>query len=353
MRILVINPGSTSTKIAVFEDEKPLFVHNIHHEPEELAKFDDVIGQRQWRKQLVLNELEEHGIPAEFDAVVGRGGLTKPIEGGVYGVNDAMLDDMEKVQQHHASDLGCLIAHEIAAMKPGTPSFVADPVTVDELNEYARISGTPLLPRVSIWHALNQRATARRYAKEVGCKYEDLNLIICHLGGGISVAAHEHGRAVDVNNALNGEGPFTPERAGTLPAGPLIKLCFSGKYTQQELLTITAGKGGLSAHLGTNNALEVERAMAAGDAHAKLVFDAMIYHVAKSIAAQGAVLCGKVDAILLTGGIAHSPYLCDELKRRVGYLAPVHVYAGEDEMGALALNALAVLRGERSAKEYK
>ena len=353
MRILVINPGSTSTKIAVFEDEKALFVENLHHEPEDLAKFDGVLAQREWRKQIVLDELAQRGIAAEFDAVVGRGGLTKPIEGGVYAVNEAMLHDMELVQQHHASDLGCLIAHEIAAMKPGTPSFVADPVTVDELNDYARISGTPLLPRVSIWHALNQRATARRYAKEAGRKYEDLNLIVCHLGGGISVAAHEHGRAVDVNNALNGEGPFSPERAGTLPAGALIKLCFSGEYTQQQLLAITAGKGGLGAHLGTNNALEVEHAIAAGDAHAKLVFDAMIYHVAKSIAAQGAVLCGKVDAILLTGGIAHSRYLVAEINRRVGYLAPIHVYPGEDEMEALALNALGVLRGETVAKEYK
>ena len=307
MKILVINPGSTSTKMAVFEDETSVLVRNIVHTPEELAQFDDVIEQQDFRRQLVLDELQQAGILMEFDAVIGRGGLVKPLEGGVYEINDLMIQDTHSgiALHNHACNLGCLIAHEIAASIPHCRSFIADPGIVDELNDYARISGSPLMNRICIWHALNQRAIARRYASEIGKEYEDLNLIICHMGGGISVAAHEKGRAVDANNALDGEGPFSPERAGSLPASDLIRLCFSGKYTEKQLLKRIAGKAGLNAHLGTNDVREVIRRIEDyGDEHARLILDAMIYHVAKNIAAESAVLSGSIDAILLTGGLA-------------------------------------------------
>ena len=326
MKILVVNPGSTSTKMAVYEDEKPLLLRNITHSAEQLAPFGDVTEQQDFRRQLVLDELEMANIPLQFDAVIGRGGLVKPISGGVYEINQQMIDDTLHgcVMHNHACNLGCLIAHEIAAMIPGCRSFIADPGVVDELSPLARISGSPLMPRICIWHALNQRAIARRYARGIGKEYEDLNLIICHLGGGISVAAHEHGKAIDANNALDGEGPFSPERAGSLPAADLIRLCFSGKYSEKR------------SRFGVR----------------KLIVDAMLYHVAKNIAAEAAVLCGKIDAILLTGGMAHSDYIVNELRRRIGFLAPVYTFPGEDEMEALALNALAVLQKKREAKVY-
>ena len=354
MKILVVNPGSTSTKMAVYEDEKPLLLRNITHSAEQLAPFGDVTEQQDFRRQLVLDELEMANIPLQFDAVIGRGGLVKPISGGVYEINQQMIDDTLHgcVMHNHACNLGCLIAHEIAAMIPGCRSFIADPGVVDELSPLARISGSPLMPRICIWHALNQRAIARRYARGIGKEYEDLNLIICHLGGGISVAAHEHGKAIDANNALDGEGPFSPERAGSLPAADLIRLCFSGKYSEKQLLKRIAGKAGLNAHLGTNNMREILERIKQGDEHAHLIVEAMIYHVAKNIAAEGAVLCGKVDAILLTGGMAHSDYIVNELRRRIGFLAPVYTFPGEDEMEALALNALAVLQKKREATVY-
>ena len=263
-----------------------------------------------------------------------------------------MILDQQQAIHQHACDLGCMIADEIARDIPGCRSFVADPGVVDELEPEARISGSPLMPRASIWHALNQKAIGRRYAKDIGTTYEKLNLIICHLGGGISIAAHNHGRAIDANNALDGEGPFSPERAGSLPAADLIRLCFSGKYTESQLLGRVSGQAGLIAHLGTNDLREVMNWIKAGDKHAELIVSAMIWHVAKNIAAEGAVLYGKVDAILLTGGMAKSDYIIDRLKRRIEYLAPVHVYPGQDEMLALTENALAVLRGERVAKDY-
>ena len=365
MRILVINPGSTSTKMAVYEDESPILLRNITHSSEDLAHFGDVTEQQDFRRQLVLDELEQTGIPVEFDAVIGRGGLVKPLSGGVYEINQRMIDDTRFgcVMHNHACNLGCLIAHEIAVLintthpstgpqHPKCRSFIADPGVVDELSPYARISGSPLMPRICIWHALNQRAIARRYARGIGKEYEDLNLIICHLGGGISVAAHEKGKAIDANNALDGEGPFSPERAGSLPAADLIRLCFSGKYNEKQLLKRIAGKAGLNAHLGTNDMREIMERINQGDQHAKLIVDAMLYHVAKNIAAESAVLCGNVDAILLTGGIAHSEYVINELRRRIGFLAPVYTFPGEDEMEALALNALAVLQGKREAKVY-
>jgi len=355
MLILVINPGSTSTKMAVYEDESPMVLRNIAHTNEDLARFDDVIEQQDYRKQLVLNELKRMNVPMAFDAVIGRGGLVKPIAGGVYEINQQMLDDTHNgiAMHNHACNLGCLIAHEIASEIPGCRSFIADPGVVDELNDYARLSGSPLMNRICIWHALNQRAIARRFAQEIGKRYEDLDLIVCHLGGGISVAAHQHGRAVDANNALDGEGPFSPERAGSLPAADLIRLSFSGKYSEKQLLKRIAGKAGLNAHLGTNNVKEIEQRIAEGDKHAELVLNAMIYHVAKNIVGLGAVFCGKVDAILLTGGLARSEYVISRLRQRIDFLAPTYCFPGEDEMEALALNALAVLRGKREVLEYK
>lgn len=354
MLILAVNPGSTSTKMAVYEDEKALVLRNIAHSQEELARFDDVIEQHDYRKQLVLDALENAGIAANFDAVIGRGGLVKPIAGGVYEINQAMLDDTYNgiAMHNHACNLGCLIAYDIAKDIPGCRSFIADPGVVDEMNDYARISGSPLMGRIAIWHALNQRAIARRYAQGIGRRYEDLNLIICHMGGGISVAAHDHGRAVDVNNALDGEGPFSPERAGSLPAVDLIRLCFSGKYSEKQLLKRIAGKAGLNAHLGTADVREILRRIEDGDTRAELILNAMIYHIAKHICGLGAVFCGKVDAILLTGGLAHSEYITTRLRERIGYLAPVYCFPGEDELQALALNALAVLQGRREVKIY-
>ena len=350
--ILAINPGSTSTKIAVYEDEKPIMLRNIHHSAEELAQFEKITDQREFRRELVVKELEYLGIPMKFDIIMGRGGLARPVTGGVYRVNEKMCEDTYHAIRKHACNLGCIIAYELAQRIPGCLPLIADPGMVDELDDVARISGSPLMPRICIWHALNQKAIARRFAREYGKRYEDLNLIICHLGGGISVAVHRKGLAVDANNALDGEGPFSPERAGTLPAASLIHLCYSGKYTKEELLKRISGKAGLMAHLGTTNVKELLGRIERGDKEVELLIDAMIYQTAKTIAGCSAVLYGQIDAILLTGGIAYSDYITSRLRKRIDFLAPVHIYPGEDEMQALALNGLAVWRGEREMKEY-
>ncbi len=353
MNVLAINPGSTSTKLAVFEDETPRLVRTLRHSVEELSAFPQATDQFEFRKDLVLRELEADGIPLQFDAVIGRGGLFKPIPGGVYAVNEQMLHDARHASRPHACNLGCLIAADIASRIPGCRAFIADPGVTDELDEVARITGSPLMPRITIWHALNQRAIARRYAREKGTHYEDLNLIICHLGGGISIGTHLRGRCIDVNNALDGEGPFSPERAGTLPAGPLIDLCYSGRFTREELKKRISGRAGLAAHLGTTDVPAIVARIAEGDQHAELVLNAMVYQTAKSIGAAATVLCGRVDAILLTGGIAHSDYVVSRLTERVSFLAPVHVYPGEDELEALAQNALGALRGELEVQKYQ
>lgn len=353
MKILAINPGSTSTKIAVYENETPLLVRNIKHTVEELAVYPEVIDQFEFRKNLVIRELEVNNIPFVFDAVIGRGGLVKPIPGGVYEVNDAMKRDTVHAMRTHACNLGGLIADNLASSLPGCRAFIADPGVVDELEDIARITGSPLMNKITIWHALNQKAIARRFAKEQGTTYEDLDLIICHLGGGISVAAHRHGRAIDANNALDGEGPFSPERAGTLPAGQLIDLCYSGKFTKDELKKRISGRAGLAAHLGTTDVPAIIKSIEEGDKKAELILDAMIYNVAKAIGAASTVLYGKVDAILLTGGIAHSDFILSRLKKRISFIAPVHVYPGEDEMEALALNAIGALKGELPIQVYK
>lgn len=355
LRILAINPGSTSTKIAVFSEANPIFVRTITHSTEELSKFEKITDQYAFRKAIIYKQLEEAGIEMDtIRAVVGRGGLTKPIPSGVYEVNETMKNDMvNSPMGEHASNLGGFIADDIARSLHNARAFIADPVVVDELEPLARVSGHPEFQRKSIFHALNQKATARQHAKSIMRRYEDLNLIVVHLGGGISVGAHRKGLVVDVNQALDGEGPFSPERSGTLPAADLVRTCFSGKFTQKELLQMIKGKGGMTAFLGTNNAYDVEQRAKAGDEYAKFIFEAMAFQVAKAIGAMSTVLKGEVDGILITGGIAHGKWFVNMIIERVYKIGPVHVYPGEDEMRALAVNGLMVLKGEIEVKEYK
>lgn len=355
IRILAINPGSTSTKIAVYHNEDPVFVKNIKHSREEIDQYDSVADQLEFRKQLIITELNAAEVSDDHvRAVVGRGGLVKPIESGVYEVNDAMRHDLNNSPLgEHASNLGGLIAEQIAKSLPNARAFITDPVVVDEMEELARISGHPKFERISIFHALNQKAVAHQHAKQTLTTYEDLNLIVAHLGGGISVGAHKRGRVIDVNQGLDGEGPFSPERSGHLPMGTLIKLCFSGDYTLKEVKKMVTGQGGLVAYLGTNDAYEVEQRMKAGDKKAELIYSAMAYQVSKEIGAMAAVLEGEVDGILLTGGIAHDRWFISQVVKRVERFGPVHIYPGEDEMKALATNALRVLRGEMELKIYK
>ncbi len=352
MRILAINPGSTSTKIAVYENENRLFVTTFYHSPETLSPFPTILSQYDYRKELIVNELKKENLFSDFAAIVGRGGLLKPIASGVYEVNEAMKNDLRNASMQHACNLGGLLAEDIALLIPGCKAYIADPVVVDELEDVARISGSPLMMRKSVFHALNHKAIARKYACSVNKKYEELDLIVAHLGGGISVAAHRQGRVIDVNNALEGSGPFSPERAGTLPARQLADLCFSGDYTIEEIKKMITGRGGLMAHLGTTDARDVVKRIGEGDARAELVLKSMIYNIAKEIGSMSVVLHGKVDAILLTGGISYNDYCINKLKEYIAFIAPICVFPGEDEMEALAFNALGVLRGKLNCKEY-
>jgi butyrate kinase len=353
-KILAINPGSTSTKIAVYLNNKSVFVKNIKHTADELKGFKNIADQFKFRKEIILKELKDADIQInKISVIVGRGGLVRPIESGVYEVNEKMKQDiLTSSMGEHASNLGAFIADDIAKSIPNARAFITDPVVVDELEDVARVAGHPLFSRVSIFHALNQKAIARTHAKSLDKRYEDLNLIVVHLGGGISVGVHRKGRVIDVNNALDGEGPFSPERSGTLPAGQLAKLCFSGEYTYEQVKLMIKGQGGFVAHTGTNDAYEIEMKAKAGDSKAKFIQDAMSYNIGKAIGASATVLKGKVDAIVLTGGIAHNPDLVDYVKDMVGFIAPVVVYPGEDEMQALAMNGLMVMRGEVKARVY-
>jgi butyrate kinase len=353
--ILAINPGSTSTKIAVFENTKPLFAKKITHEIEELKKFKKIVDQYKFRKEIILKELQQADINLDLiKAIVGRGGAVKPIPSGVYEVNERLKDDLlKKTVSEHASNLGGLIADDLARSLPDARAFIVDPVVVDELEDLARISGHPLFKRISIFHALNQKAVARAHAKSILKKYEDLNLIVIHLGGGITVGAHKKGKVIDVNQGLDGDGPFSPERSGTLPMADFAKLCFSGKYTLDEVLKMITGEGGMVAYLGTNNAYEVEQRMMNGDKQAQLIYEAMAYQVAKEVGAMSTVLKCEVDAILITGGIAHSKWFVNQIIERVYKIAPIHIYPGEDEMQALAQAGLMVLNGETQALEYR
>jgi butyrate kinase len=353
-KILVINPGSTSTKIAVFDGETSVFEKTIRHSSEEVKNFDKIVDQYEFRVGVILGELKNNNFRIEeFSAIAGRGGLLHPIESGTYKVNEGMVQDLlEGRYGEHASNLGAIISKSLGD-RYGIPSFIVDPVVVDEMEPLARYSGLKGIERKAIWHALNQKAVARLVAKDVGRPYDKLNLIVVHLGGGISVAAHRKGRVVDINNALNGDGPFAPERAGGLPTISLIDLCLSKKYTYEEMKKMLAGKGGLVSHLGTNSAIEVEKRIADNDEYARLVYEAMAYQVAKSVGEMATVLMGEVDAIVLTGGLANSDILVNWIQERVSFIAPVLVYAGEDEMRALALGVLRVLRGEEKEKTYE
>ena len=353
-RLLIINPGSTSTKIAIFDNEKPVMEQTLRHSNEELAPYTTIIDQFDFRKNVILETLNSNGINiSKLSAVIGRGGLLKPMEGGTYRVNDRMLEDLKTtVMGQHASNLGAIIADEIASQL-GIPAFIVDPVVVDEMDEIARFSGMPEIIRISIFHALNQKAVARRTASDMNRKYEDLNLIIAHMGGGISVGAHKKGKVVDVNNALDGEGPFSPERSGGLPVSGLMKLCYSGEYTLEEIKKKITGKGGLVAYLETNDGREVVKMIEAGDKKAELIYKAMAYQVGKEIGACAAVLEGKVDAICLTGGLAYDKLLMGWIEEMVRFIGTVMIYPGEDEMIALAEGGLRVLRKEEESKEYK
>ena len=353
-QILAINPGSTSTKIAVYENSKVIFLKSIAHSHEQLSHFDRITDQYEFRKNIILDELKHAQIEInKIEAVVGRGGLIRPIKSGIYIINERMKNDLkEGLLGEHASNLGGLIADDIAKSLPNAKAYIADPVVVDELEPVARIAGHPYFNRISIFHALNQKATARSYARLLNTKYVELNLIIAHMGGGISIGAHRKGRVIDVNNALDGEGPFSPERSGTLPAGQLIKMCFSEQHTFDEVKKMVNGDGGLMAYFGTNSAYQIELMALDGDEHARLIQDAMSYQVAKEIGAMATVLNGEVDAIILTGGIANNPMVVEYIKKMVTYIAPVIIYPGEDEMHALAMNGLMVLKGETEPKEY-
>ncbi|HPD65755.1 MAG TPA: butyrate kinase [Bacteroidia bacterium] len=354
MSILAINPGSTSTKIAVFSNSKIIFLRTIRHSADELSRYEKIADQFDFRKKIILEELEKAKIDMQkIQVVMGRGGLLRPIPSGVYQVNQKMIDDLKTaIRGEHASNLGGLIADAIAQSLPDAKAYIADPVVVDELEDIARIAGHPLFERISIFHALNHKAVARFHAKCISKRYEDLNLIVVHLGGGITVGAHLKGRVIDVNQGLDGEGPFSPERSGTLPVGALAKLCFSGNYSYQEVKQMITGKGGFVAYFGTNDAQEVENLMNQGDPTASLVFEAMAYQVAKEIGAMSTVLKGKVDGILLTGGLANNKWFIDQIIDRVVHIGPISIYPGEDEMKALAVNGQMVLDGEIEVKEY-
>ena len=353
-RVLTINPGSTSTKVALYEDEHPLFVETIPHSAEEIAAFPHIADQYAFRRDAVLTLLDEQGVRLDsLDAVVGRGGILRPIPSGTYRVNERMLDELRHPKEReHASNLGAIIADEIAR-RAGIPAFIVDPVCVDEFDEIARISGLPEIERRSLSHALNLKAAARRAARELGKRYDEVNLVVAHLGGGISVSAHQRGRMVDVNQALDGTGPFAPERAGGLPVGDVIRLCYSSEYTYEEMIKKIAGRGGLVAHLGTNDARQVERRIIEeGDEHARLIYEAMAYQIAKEIGLMATVLKGDVDAIVLTGGLARSEMLAAWIVERVEWIASVLIYPGEDEMLAMAQGTLRVLRGEEETRDY-
>lgn len=350
MRILAINPGSTSTKFAVYDDEQLVYKQTIRHSGEELSAFPNIPAQYDFRKQLILKALEEQNIPVRFDAIVGRGGLLKPMEGGVFEVNEAMKRDIKNATRQHACNLGGLIAAELAE-GIGCKAYIVDAAVTDELEDVARFTGLPFMKKITMFHALNQKAVAHKHAKSINKRYEDLNLVVAHLGGGISVGAHKKGRVIDVNNALDGNGPFSPERSGSLPVGELVNLCFSGKYTQAEITKMINGKGGLMAYFGSNDVQHLIEDLQDKDPAIKPVLDAMMYNVGKEVAAMCAVLHGEVDAILLTGGIAYNTCM-DYLIEQIKFLAPIFVYPGEDELEALALGGLRVLRKEETLKVY-
>lgn len=352
-RILVINPGLTSTKIGVFNNEVCIFEKTICHHTTELSQYFRIIDQYDFRRKVILDHLDYEGISiSKLDAVCARGGLVRPIEGGTYIVNESMLEDLKiGYNGSHTSNLGGIIAFEIA-YGLNIPAYIVDPVVVDEMHDIARYSGIPEIPRKSIFHALNQKSVARRAANELNKYYKEVNLIVAHMGGGITIGMHHQGKVVDVNNGLHGDGPFSPERAGTVPAGDLVSLCFSGQYYMDEVMKKLVGQGGLIAYLNTNDVIEVERRISRGDEQAKEVYEAMAYQVAKEIGSMSIVCYGKIDAIILTGGLAYGKSLVDMISKRVDWIADVLVYPGENELQALTEGTLRVLREIEKPKIY-
>jgi butyrate kinase len=352
-RILAINPGSTSTKVSIYDDETCIFTNTIRHDTSLLMQYGSVLNQKKFRLECILKSMDEAQIDrSTIDAIAGRGGLLKPIESGVYPINQKMLEDLHSMTAAvHASALGAIIAHEMAESF-SVPAYVVDPIVVDEMDRYAKLSGMPGIERFSLFHALNQKAIAKRLAAQLGKPYENCRFIVAHLGGGITIGAHRYGRVIDVNDGIDGEGPFTPERTGAIPAIPVIHMCFSGEYTEQEMIDKVANKGGIKAYLGTTDLQEVQKMINEGDEFAALVLDSMAYQVSKEIGAMAAVLEGLIDAIILTGGLAYSSRFTGAIKQRVDKLAPVHVFPGEDEMLALTSGVLRVLRGTEKPAQY-
>ncbi|WP_429234474.1 butyrate kinase [Aeromonas salmonicida] len=356
MKILAVNPGGMSTKIAIYENKKPIFVESIRHSVSELAKFGSIAEQKEYRKKLILYTLSKHNIALNsIDGFVGRGGMVRNLESGVYRINEAYLNDaIIGLNGQHASNLGGILVYELAKENNvNNDAYIVDPVMVDEYESIARLSGIAGISRVRSFHALNQKAVARRYAREAGKDYKNINLIVAHLGSGVSVGAHKHGRVIDVNSALGGDGPMSPERAGGVPPLALIELCFSGKYSYQEIYKKLIGEGGVYSYLGTKDMQEVEDMVRKGDKNAALVMEGMAYQVAKEIGSLSAVLYGEVDAIILTGSIAHSGIVTDWISSRVSYICKnIIIYPGEDEMQALVDGFIDALNGDREILEY-
>jgi len=348
--LLVINPGSTSTKVAIFQGRQIEASDTLRHDAAAIAAFPRIFDQFDMRRDAVNKFLSDSSFPVErLSAVIGRGGVLPPVEGGVYIVDDVLVGALLEYGWNHASSLGGLIARDIA-QAAGVPAFIADPVTTDELDDLARITGLPEIERRSVFHALNQKAVARRAAWALGREYHECNLIVVHLGGGISVGGHRAGRVVEVSNALDGEGPYAPERSGNLPNTEVVRLCYSGAYTEREIRKKITGQGGLVAYLGTNSLLEVEKRIVAGDEHARLCYEGMAYQVAKEIGRVACAMSGEVDAIVITGGAANSTMLVELITDRVKFVAKVLLYPGEEEMHALAQAAIRVLAGIERAK---
>jgi len=354
-KILVINTTVHSTKIAVYDDNKLIFLKNAKHTDEELAKFKDTMDQIEFRKKIVIKELDKADVDTTYvQAIVARGGLTKPLKAGVYEVNELMKEDLRiGVQGIHAVNIGPIIADELKHEIPSAKAFIANPVVVDELQDIARISGHPLFERKAVFHALNQKAVARKYARSINKNYTDVNIVVVHIAEGISVAVHKEGRVIDVNQAFDGEGAFSLVRSGTLPSGDLVDLCFSGKYKKEEIKEIISGKGGLYAYLGTDNHKKIEEMVLENKNNEKDIYCAMSYQIAKEIGAMGTVLEGNIDAIILTGDVIYNDRLAKDLTRRIATIGKVIVYAGENELESLAMNGLRLLKGQTEALEYK
>ncbi|MDD5293591.1 MAG: butyrate kinase [Candidatus Izemoplasmatales bacterium] len=353
--LLIINPGSTSTKVAIFRQEQLLHEQVLKHEARELQAFSSIIDQADFRKAFILEFLSQKGHRVEdFDVFVARGGILKPLpQGGTYAINARMLEDLQSCTYGaHASNLGAILA-DLMARPLNRPAYIVDPVCVDEMDDIAKVSGLKGMDRISVFHVLNQKAIARKHAKIIGQKYENLNLIVCHLGGGVSVGLHQKGRVVDVNNALGGDGPFSPERTGTLPTYPLVEMCFSGQYTKEEVKRMLVGQGGLVSYLGTANGIEIDQRIRHNDQEAAFYFRAMAYRVAKEIGSLYFAVSGELDGILITGGLAHNDLFISHLRSYIDPIFPLHVYPGEDEMRALALGALRVLAHEEKAQTYE